>query len=583
MQTFNDVHRQFAELFNAENLKPYAYLASKKLSEGHICVKIDEIETADLPEFYSKFFIDKSVLIKEPFVAAANEEIQPFILHNDRLYLQRYFNYETIILNRIYQFLETERSLKNERVELLQNHKNFIVGLFENKNENFKITEWQTVAGISAALNNFTIITGGPGTGKTTTVAKILAILFKLSSNIKIALAAPTGKAASRMAESLKNAKCNAGEIVFQKFQSLEPFTIQRLLGFIPDSPYFKHNESNPLNYDVVIIDESSMMDVALFAKLMDAIGPKTRLILLGDKDQLASVEAGSLFGDLCQSQQTLNLFSSQKASFINSFISRPENKISNENMNERTDHPLSEHVIELRKSHRYNDQKGIGKFSKAVINNDSETIQHFFKNNDEQVFIDDNYSEDIFQNFIRGYKNFIHEKDIKEALKKLNNLRVLCAVREGEHGVRSINLKIEKFLQQKKLINLSAIFYENRPIIITKNHYDLNLFNGDVGIIRADENGELKAWFENNEDDLKSYSPAYLNACETVFAMTIHKSQGSEFDEVMVIVPDSIDIPILTRELVYTAVTRAKSKVFIQATEELILTSAEKFVKRSS
>jgi exodeoxyribonuclease V alpha subunit len=583
MQTFNDVHRQFAELFDTENLKPYAYLVSKKLSEGHICVKIDEMEFTDLPDAYSRFDIDKNILIKEPFVAAANEQIQPFILHNDRLYLQRYFNYETIILNRIYHFLETEKSLKNERIHLLKNYRDFIAGLFENKNENSNITAWQTVAGISAAVNNFTIITGGPGTGKTTTVAKILTILFKLNPDIKIALAAPTGKAASRMADSLKNSKFNVEKALLQKFQFLEPFTIQRLLGFISDSPYFKHNASNPLNYDVVIIDESSMMDVALFAKLMDAIGSKTKLILLGDKDQLASVEAGSLFGDLCQSQQMLNLFSSEKASFINSFISESENKISLENINEKTNHPLFEHVIELRKSHRYSDQKGIGKFSKAVINNDREAIQNFFRNNDEQVFIDTDYAENIFKEFVTGYEEFILEKDIKKALQKLNKLRFLCAVREGEHGVRSINLKIEKYLQEKRLINLSTIFYKNRPIIITKNHYDLNLFNGDVGIIRADENGELKAWFENNENDLKSFSPAYLSSCETVFAMTIHKSQGSEFNEVMVILPDSHDIPILTRELLYTAVTRAKSKVFIQATEEVILQSAEKFVKRSS
>ena len=583
MQTFNDVHRQFAELFKSENLKPYAYLVSKKLSEGHICVNIGEIENEDLPDAYSKFTFDSHALINESFVAAANEEIQPFILHNNRLYLQRYFNYETIIINRIYDLLQTEKFLQNERFQLLENHKDFVVDLFHDKKEDSKVTDWQIVAGISAALNNFTIITGGPGTGKTTTVAKILAILFKIDPDIKIALAAPTGKAASRLAESLKNTKLNTDKSILQKFQLLEPFTIQRLLGFIPDSPYFKHNQLNPLNFDVVIIDESSMMDAALFAKLLDAIGPKTRMILLGDKDQLASVEAGSLFGDLCQSQQELNIFSPEKSSFINSFIYHSENKISGKNVDENNNHPLFEHVIELQKSHRYSDKKGIGKFSKAVINNDGETIKDFFKNNDDQVLIAPYYSEDIFKKFVIGYEEFIRERDIKKALKKLNNLRVLCAVREGENGVRSVNLKIEKYLQEKRLINLSTIFYKNRPVIITKNHYDLNLFNGDVGIIRADENGELKAWFENNEDDLKCYSPAYLSSCETVFAMTIHKSQGSEFDKVMVILPDSIDIPILTRELLYTAVTRAKSKVFIQASEDVILQSAEKFVKRSS
>ena len=588
MLTHNDVHRQFAEFFNVDILKPYAYLVSKKLSEGHICVPVDDINLEDLPEPYRKLIIDKKELNEEDLIANADGKKQPFILHNARLYLQRYFNYETIILNRIHQFLQTEESVKTERSLQLIKHKKFITELFKNKDEinsENKITEWQAVAGISAALNNFTIITGGPGTGKTTTVAKILAILFTLNPNLKVALGAPTGKAASRMAESLKEAKLNVAETIMAKFQSLEPFTIQRLLKFNYDSPYFKHNKYNPLNYDVVIIDESSMLDVALFAKLMDATGPKTRLILLGDKDQLASVEAGSLFGDLCQAQERLNLFSNESAVFINAFISKSDSQIPGENISKESDHPLFQHIVELRHSHRYSGEKGIGKFSKAIIQNNVEVIKSFMQNNDDQVWIDKDYSEKIFQNFITDYEEFINEKNIKQALKKINKVRVLCAVREGEQGLRSINQKIEKYLSQRKLIKITGAFYENRPIIITHNYYDLNLFNGDVGIIRPDENenGILKAWFEDNEGNLKSYSPAYLNQCETVFAMTIHKSQGSEFDKIMVILPDSVNIPILTRELLYTAVTRAKSKVFIQGSEQVIMQSAKAFVKRSS
>lgn len=588
MLTHNDVHRQFAEFFNVDILKPYAYLVSKKLSEGHICVPVDDINLEDLPEPYRKLIIDKKELNEEALIANADGKKQPFILHNARVYLQRYFNYETIILNRIHQFLQTEESVKTERSLHLVKNKKFITELFKNKDEfnsENKITEWQAVAGISAALNNFTIITGGPGTGKTTTVAKILAILFTLNPNLKVALGAPTGKAASRMAESLKEAKLNVAETIMAKFQSLEPFTIQRLLKYNYDSPYFKYNKYNPLNYDVVIIDESSMLDVALFAKLMDATGPKTRLILLGDKDQLASVEAGSLFGDLCQAQEKLNLFSNESAVFINAFISKSDSQIPGENISKESDHPLFQHIVELRHSHRYSGEKGIGKFSKAIIQNNVEVIKSFMQNNDEQVWIDKNYSEKIFQNFITGYEEFINEKNIKQALKKINKVRVLCAVREGEQGLRSINQKIEKYLSQRKLIKITGVFYENRPIIITHNYYDLNLFNGDVGIIRPDENenGILKAWFEDNEGNLKSYSPAYLNQCETVFAMTIHKSQGSEFDKIMVILPDSVNIPILTRELLYTAVTRAKSKVFIQGSEQVIMQSAKAFVKRAS
>jgi exodeoxyribonuclease V alpha subunit len=588
MQTFNDVHQQFAEFFGTESLKPYAWLVSKKLSEGHICFDLNEMEEhiEELPLSYKDKIADKKELQNESLVALANEEKQPFILHNDRLYLQRYFNYETIILNRIKELLETEESQKRERLQSLQEHRHFIMDLFKNSHSENGVsskTDWQIAAAISTALNNFTIITGGPGTGKTTTVAKILAILFKINPELKVALAAPTGKAASRMAESLKAAKLNVDDSIVQKFQLLEPSTIQRLLKFSYGSPYFKHNKNNPLNYDIVIIDESSMLDVALFAKLMDAIGPKTKLILLGDKDQLASVEAGSLFGDLCQAQQKLNLFSEERTAIVNSFISNNKTQITENNVEKNNSHPLFEHVIELRHSHRYSDDKGIGKFSKAVIGNDESVIKTFMSNKDEQVFIDSNYSPELLNQFIKGYENFMLEKDIHQALFKLNKLRVLCAIKEGEHGLKVINQKIEKYLQQKKIINITGAFYENRPVIITQNYYDLNLFNGDIGIVRADENGDLKAWFENSVKELKSFSPTYLTQCETVFAMTIHKSQGSEFDEVMIVLPDSPNISILTRELLYTAVTRARKKVWIQGNEQVILQSAKSFVKRAS
>jgi len=326
------------------------------------------------------------------------------------------------------------------------------------------------------------------------------------------------------------------------------------------------------------------MIDVALFAKMLDAIGPETKLILLGDKDQLASVEAGSLFGDLCKTQQSLAVLSVERAELINAFIPEKRRQIPGDYILKGSGHLLSDHIIELRRSHRFTGDKGIGKFSKAIIKNDVAALREYLQNNtDEQVTIDTQYSNELFEQFTEGYSDYIREKDIKIALAKLNRLRVLCAVREGEQGLYSLNTAIENYLRKKKLVNKNSEYYENRPIIVTRNYYSLGLFNGDVGIIRADENGVMKAWFEDSENELKSVFPGYIAESETVFAMTIHKSQGSEYDQVLVVLPDNINIPILTRELLYTAVTRAKSKVTVQASEAVILHTTEGVVQRGS
>ena len=186
-------------------------------------------------------------------------------------------------------------------------------------------------------------------------------------------------------------------------------------------------------------------------------------------------------------------------------------------------------------------------------------------------------------KNFITGYEASINEKDILKSLKLMNNLRVLCAIREGEHGLYAINKSIEKFLHDRKQLKVNAEFYENRPIILNRNYYDHGLFNGDTAIIRPDEKGILMAWFEDGNGGLKSVLPGYLSDAETAYAMTIHKSQGSEFDEVFVILPQANDVAILTRELLYTAVTRARTKVYLQTSETVLITCCERYVERAS
>lgn len=586
MQTIKDVHYQFAAYFSKAYFQPYAYLVSKKLSEGHICLNLDKLEEEklDLYEGWQWALDNPDKLQNEALVTTDPAIRQPFVLFNNRLYLQRYFSYETIILRRILAFLQTETDLYEKRVAGLDEHAANIRALFLEDDAVANRTNWQLAAAVSAVLQNFTIITGGPGTGKTTTVAKILALLFSLNSSLKVALAAPTGKAAARMAESLKSAHFEGSEDIKHRFHNLDPSTIHRLLGYIPDSPFFKHHHNNPLNFDIVIVDESSMIDVALFAKLLDAIGPDTRLILLGDKNQLASVEAGSLFGDLCLAQEKLNIFKSGHAALINSFIPETALQISLDNQSDFLKHPLAGHVIELMYSRRFSDKQGIGRFSKAIISNETAVVEDLIGNKiDMEVDIDTHYSDFLFEGFVSGYEGYIREGDIRSALRKFNSLRVLCATREGIYGLNAVNSRIEKFLESRNLLKADKEFYENRPIMITSNNYSLGLFNGDVGIIRPDKNGVLYAWFEDREGEIKAYSPAFISQCETVFAMTIHKSQGSEFNKVLVALSDDVNNVLLTRELLYTAVTRARKYVLVQGTEEAIVKSCARFVDRAS
>jgi exodeoxyribonuclease V alpha subunit len=590
MHTFNDVHQQFAEYFGIPALKPYAYLLSKKLSEGHICLDLEKppAGTEELPAFYALPPAGSQPLASIALVGKNGDDSHPFVLYQNRLYLQRYFRYETGFLNRIRQFLAEEKEQLPQRLALLQEHRDFISQLFANTNSSAPTqdeqADWPLAAAITGILQNFTIITGGPGTGKTTTVAKILAILYATNPALKVALAAPTGKAAARMAESLRQTKIALEPAILEKFQALHPSTIHRLLKPIAGSPAFRHNRQQPLGYDVVIVDECSMIDVALFAKLLDAIASGTRLIMLGDKDQLASVEAGSLFGDLCLAQERLNVFSAERVPLINSFITDPQAHISDSHISDDQRHPLFEHLVELRRSHRFTGHTGIGSFSKAVIQNNVKALHQFLPPaTDEQVIIDPVYSNALFEQFIAGYASFIHEKEIPAALKKMNALRVLCAVRDGDQGLHVLNTRIEKYLDSKKLIQLSAPFYANRPIILTRNYYEHGLFNGDTGIIRPDEDGTLMAWFEDSSGTLRSIMPGYLSEAETAFAMTIHKSQGSEFDEVLVVLPPHVDTPLLTSELLYTAVTRARKKAYIQGSPETILAAAKRVVERAS
>ena len=266
---------------------------------------------------------------------------------------------------------------------------------------------------------------------------------------------------------------------------------------------------------------------------------------------------------------------------YINAFIKDKKAQIKSDfEVNE--DALLFEHIVELKKSHRFKSNGVIGQLSKAVIAGAVQQLKHFYKNTDNQVWVDETYDVKLFEEFIEGYADYLN-LEIQSALIAINNLKVLCAVRKGAYGVDKMNEKIEKHLISKGWIKVEHEFYHNRPILVTKNSKELNLYNGDIGIIRKDASGSRKAYFLDDNNEVRAVLPGYISDFETVFAMTIHKSQGSEYNNVMVVLPTNTESALLTRELLYTAITRAKQKVFIQGSKEVLENTTNRAVERAS
>lgn len=576
-----NVHGTFAQYFSKDALNPWLYQLSKTMEAGNVCLDINQTFTEEDHEIKP----DPASLANHPLVG--DEHMQkPFILHKEKLYLHRFFHYERKLVSQIKALIAAENT--GARQQQLNRHHELICKELFPVNEHLQTTDWQKVACINAFINGFSIISGGPGTGKTTTVTKLLALLLTNEPSLHISICAPTGKAAARLEESISQAEKNFSgsgiepEIV-QKITGFNAQTIHSLLGYIPNSIHFRHNQANTLDTDILIVDECSMIDIALFYKLFQAIDTnRTKVILLGDKNQLASVDAGSVFRDLCSDTVALNTFSAERAAFINQFIAIEAQQVPGTAIAEPLAHPLFQHITELQTSYRFHDEAGIGKLSKAVLNNDTVTISSFLDNQDPIITILP--PEALQENLKRAAsllyaanEGYIGLSDPQAILSRINNSTVLCALKEGKYGVQGIN----NFISQE-LFKPSAAYYPYQLIMVTQNQAREGVYNGDMGIVLAVQD-ELKVYFSKAGNDYISLNPAQILATETAFAMTIHKSQGSEFNEVLIVLPDNKNNQLLSRELLYTAITRAKKKVTIIGTAEVISEIAAKSVKRVS
>jgi exodeoxyribonuclease V alpha subunit len=572
-----------------------AALVSRATANGDICLNLETVaETIifEKPNGSHRLICPplarwQEHLLASPAVGRPGD-IRPLILDNhNRLYLYRYWEYEKKLSDAIRQRAAGEQQDFNSQ-ELARN----LNMLFPPK-EPRKI-DWQKVAAVVAVLKRFSVITGGPGSGKTFTIARILALLFQCLQADKphVYLVAPTGKAAARLGESVIEAKqlLNCSSLIKNAIPH-EVHTIHRLLKPIAGTPYFKRNAENPLAADIVVVDEASMVDLALMSKLIQAVPSEARLLLIGDKDQLASVEAGSVLGDIC-GRQLIHGFSKNFLSKLEQFT---QFKFAEAG---QTSHPVSclqDCITVLQESYRFAPQSGIGGLGRAVNRGDDKAALAFLTNPAEKSIAwhpgpsGAHLMQDISRKIVAGYRKYLTLPDPVLAMKEFARFKILCALKIGPAGANAINRLAEETLNREGLISCdrrkNQPWYRGRPVLITKNDYNLGLFNGDIGITLPDPKSaedNLYVYFPDASGDVKRFPTHRLGEHETVYAMTVHKSQGSEFDHIILLLPEK-DYSLLTRELIYTGLTRARQSVSIWGPEPVLKAAIKRKIERTS
>lgn len=659
-----------------------AALASHQLGRGHVCLDLaqtlaepdlalslppegDSLE--DPPPRPSALLgelalADWQAALTHPLIVGDGPGSTPLVLDGTRLYLRRYWHHERSIQQHIAAKLEGDASDARDNATLAR----ALAALFLTSDT----LDWQKAACALAARSPFAVITGGPGTGKTTTVVKLLALLQTLalgegSRPLRIRLAAPTGKAAARLNESIAGQVAGLsldglsdlwepnllgdGDGGISRLRSAIPTdvtTLHRLLGSRPDTRHFRHNARHPLPLDVLVVDEASMVDVEMMAALLDALPPRARLVLLGDKDQLASVEAGSVLGDLCARAEGGH-YTPETADWLSQATGQalPEEMLDPEGT------PLDQAIAMLRVSHRFDAASGIGRLAGAVnrdapgrekraairevLGHGYADLSHLRLETDgdrglERLVVSGNAAgfpdrgksagEGRVVNGQPlpppvGYRHYLEvmkaaapqaspdgEVDrealddwAQKVLDAHGRFQLLCALRRGPWGVEGLNERIRAALEKEGLIDSGdgrRLWYPGRPVLVTRNDYGLGLMNGDIGITLAlpQPTGEgrgpaLRVAFPAGDGSgrIKWVLPSRLQAVETVFAMTVHKSQGSEFTHTALLLPDAPN-PILTRELVYTGITRARHWLtLVETGRGQLLDAVERRVMRVS
>lgn len=642
-------------------------LASHQLGRGHVCLDLKSTRQEGLDDTLSlppedRLVRDHALLPSElldnveltawqevlnhPLLVADGADPEapvntPLVRDGLRLYLRRYWQYEQTIYKQLISRMDQDGAMADvgsPPAKALTRALSALFPTLAGSSDSGTVSDrdsgpdWQRIACANAARRGFSIITGGPGTGKTTTVVKLLAVLQSVALDagdqpraLRIRLAAPTGKAAARLNESI------AGTVAGLDLSALpeadqcrraiptEVTTLHRLLGSIPGSRRFRHDRNNPLVVDVLVIDEASMVDIEMMARVLEALPVGAKLILLGDKDQLASVDAGAVLGELCQ-RAIEGHYTGATAKWLEavSGAAIPAELL------DRLGRPLDQVITLLRTSYRFDAASGIGQLAASVnqpagaAETAASAVRAVFSEGYRdivQIRVDRQHpAPGISRHAVQGsaeqfpgggagrvvgsseiappvgYGFYLRHMGLsrpaatdplvsfddwaRTTLAAYGQFQLLCALRRGPFGVEGLNDSIANALKRAKLIDATEGWYPGRPVLVTRNDYSLGLMNGDIGITlqlpaRQWVNGReviepdrqiLRVAFPAGDGSggIRWILPSRLQAVETVYAMTVHKSQGSEFAHTCLVMPDKLN-PVLTRELVYTGITRAR------------------------
>jgi len=599
-----------------------AALASHMVLRGHSCCDMDRIcgifyspdeseEGLQIPP-YSEFEKALNRASENGMAAIVPEQepgARPLILDQSRrLYLNRYYNYELSLAEKLAERSKLTRNGDlNWDAALPKLPDGKLAGLPDGRlaglSKRFagsKDLDYQQAAVFLAHARNFTIITGGPGTGKTTVLTALLAWEIKANPEIRIELCAPTGKAQKRMMESIadeldnKLLCCSESESdpdpTEMKLRQLQQHcqTVDSLLKPIYHTPNYRRNRDNPIPADLVVVDEASMSSLSQLCRLFDALETKTRVILIGDKNQLSSVEAGAVLGDLIASG-TINEMPKALAEQFQQQTGWDFPEVTELSEESR---PLSGCIVELNYNHRSDQAPTVCDISSRMCCLDetstkAEELTEEIMGPDRKDFAFRDFSSsrrglaDAVSKFLAPAKEMVQEvkkgsEGLKEAFERLESFKILCAVRRGFYGVENINKLALKCLGMRSQYNVGM------PLIVLENTPSLNLFNGDIGLVWQKENDdgtkEMLVAFPPDQDGPSEFRSVRLSEMpphEAVFAMTVHKSQGSGFNQVMVVLPPK-DVPVLTRELLYTAITRTKRHVLLCSGKDILLKSLQ-------